>query len=180
MIRSRSLQRTLVAGMLLLLAGCLGMPEQVRPVQNFDAQRYLGRWHEIARLDHSFERDLVNVTAEYSFREDGALRVLNRGYDSVDKTWNDAEGVARFVGSESEAHLKVSFFGPFYGSYVIFELEREKYEYAFVSGFNENYLWFLAREPFVSDELKAAFVDSAKARGFDTDALIWVEQEATP
>jgi apolipoprotein D and lipocalin family protein len=163
----------------LLLTGCLGMPEGVKPVQNFESERYLGRWYEIARLDHSFERDLVNVTAEYSRREDGAVRVLNRGFDTGDDEWSDIEGVARFVGEESEAYLKVSFFGPFYGSYVVFGLDPEApdYRYAFVSGFNRDYLWLLAREPQVSEELRAEFLREAARLGFDTEELIWVEQE---
>ena len=159
-----------------LLTGCLGMPDEVQPVQDFEADRYLGRWYEIARLDHSFERNLTRVTAEYSRREDGAVRVINRGYNTEDEAWDDIEGVARFVGPEDEGYLKVSFFGPFYGSYVVFEIEREGYEYAFVSGPNHDYLWLLAREPTVEDELKQGFLQAAAARGFDTSELIWVEQ----
>lgn len=165
-----------VAALTLLLAGCIGMPDDVTPVQGFEADRYLGRWYEIARLDHSFERNLSNVTAEYSRRDDGAVRVINRGYDTEDKEWNDIEGVARFVGDEREAHLKVSFFGPFYASYVVFGLDKEDYSYAFVSGFNRDYLWLLSRTPEVSDELRAEFVERAQAAGFDTDGLIWVGQ----
>jgi apolipoprotein D and lipocalin family protein len=165
-----------VASLTLLLAGCIGMPDGVAPVQSFEADRYLGRWYEIARLDHSFERNLSNVTAEYSRRDDGAVRVINRGYDTEDNEWNDIEGVARFVGDEGEAHLKVSFFGPFYASYVVFGLDKEDYSYAFVSGFNRDYLWLLSRTPEVSDELRAEFVERAQAAGFDIDGLIWVDQ----
>ena len=161
-----------------LLSGCLGMPDGVTPVSDFDAERYLGRWYEIARLDHRFESDLANVTAEYSRRDDGAVRVVNRGFNVADGEWDAIEGVARFVGEETEGHLKVSFFGPFYGSYVVFELDREDYDYAFVAGFNHDYLWLLAREPVVSEEVKQAFVEAAATRGFDTSALIWVEHNA--
>ena len=70
-------------------------------------------------------------------------------------------------------HLKVSFFGPFYSSYVIFGLDEENYQYAFVSGYNNDYVWLLARKPAVSDNVKKEFLDAAKERGFDTDALIW-------
>ncbi|WOJ98095.1 lipocalin family protein [Congregibacter brevis] len=159
-----------------LLTACIGTPEGVVAVQDFEADRYLGRWYEIARLDHSFERGLRNVTAEYAWREDGSVRVFNRGYNTEDLEWSDIEGKASFVDDESEAHLKVSFFGPFYASYVVFELERENYEYAFVSGFNRDYLWLLARTPTVSDALRAEFVESASALGFNTDDLIWVDQ----
>ena len=114
-----------------LLAGCLDMPETVKPVSGYDAERYLGKWYEIARLDHSFERGLTQVSAEYSWRDDGAVRVLNRGFDAEEGEWKEAEGVSRFVGEPSDAHLKVSFFGPFYCSYVVFELEKENYSYSF-------------------------------------------------
>ena len=163
-----------------LLVGCVAAPEGVVPVQNFEADRYLGRWYEIARLDHSFERGLNNVTANYSLREDGAIRVRNRGFNVEDGEWEDAEGVARFVGSERVGHLKVSFFGPFYGAYVVFELEREQYSYAFVSGPSRGNLWFLSREPVVSDALKAQFVQAARARGFPVEELIWVDQSGAP
>lgn len=163
----------------LLLTACLGMPEGVQPVENFEAQRYLGRWYEIARLDHSFERNLVNVVAEYSRREDGAVGVRNRGFDSEDGEWSDIEGVARFVEEEDQAYLKVSFFGPFYGSYVVFDLDREAedYGYAFVSGFNRDYLWLLSREPTVPESVKTDFLRQAERLGFATSDLIWVTQE---
>ena len=159
-----------------LLAGCLGMPETVKPVSGFDAERYLGKWYEIARLDHSFERGLTQVSAEYSWRDDGAVRVLNRGFDAEEGEWKEAEGVARFVGEPSDAHLKVSFFGPFYGSYVVFELEKENYSYSFVSGYDESYLWFLSRTPEVPQSLRDDFEKQARALGFDTEELIWVDQ----
>ena len=150
----------------------------MEPVSAFEADRYLGRWYEIARLDHSFERGLTRVTAEYSRRDDGAVRVVNRGFDAEKGEWSDIEGVARFVGPEDEGHLKVSFFGPFYASYVVFGLDRENYRYAFVSGFNRDYLWLLAREPVVSSDLREDFVQRAAELGFETAELIWVDQSA--
>ena len=75
-----------------------------------------------------------------------------------------------------EGYLKVSFFGPFYGSYVVFDLDKQDYQYAFVSGPDESYLWLLARTPSVSDALKARFAGEAARRGFDADALIFVPQ----
>ncbi len=161
--------------LILLLEGCLGMPEGITPVSGFDAERYLGRWYEIARLDHSFERDLASVTATYSRREDGAVRVVNQGFDTDENEWSDIEGVARFVGPEDEAYLKVSFFGPFYGSYVVFELDQEDYSYAFVTGFNRDYLWLLARTPEVADEVRERFLSRASELGFAMDELIWVD-----
>ncbi|KGE02773.1 lipocalin family protein [Pseudohaliea rubra] len=159
-----------------VLAGCTGMPDGVEPVSGFEAERYLGRWYEIARLDHSFERGLDGVNANYSFNDDGSVRVLNRGFDVEEGGWDEAEGVARFVQDSSVGHLKVSFFGPFYGSYVVFELDKADYQYAFVSGFNRSYLWLLARTPTVDEALKRRFVTSAEALGFATEDLVWVDQ----
>ena len=135
---------------LLLLTSCTGIPENVRPVEGFMLERYLGKWYEIARLDHSFERGLTRVTAEYSMRDDGTVRVLNRGYSARDQLWKEAEGTASFVGAADRGHLKVSFFGPFYGSYVVVELDAEDYRYALVAGPDRSYMWLLARSPTIS------------------------------
>ena len=162
----------------LVLTGCLGMPNYVEPVKDFKLDRYLGKWYEIARLDLSFERVLNQVSAEYSLKPDGGVKVINRGYSAAKQEWKEAEGKAYFVNGENEAYLKVSFFGPFYGSYVVFGLDQQNYQYAFISGPDTDYLWLLARTPTVSPEVIKQFVDMASARGFDTDSLIYVEQQA--
>lgn len=175
--------RTLLFSLLLaplLLAGCVGTPEGVEPVSEFELDRYLGTWYEIARLDHPFERGLQNITAEYSLRDDGGVRVINRGYSIKKGEWEEAEGKAYFVESEDTGYLKVSFFGPFYGSYIVFELDRENYRYAFVSGPDTSYLWLLSREPEVSAEVMRKFMQRAGALGFDTGALIFVDHEDLP
>jgi apolipoprotein D and lipocalin family protein len=158
-----------------VLTGCTGYPKTVEPVSGFSLDRYLGTWYEIARLDHSFERGLSNVTAEYSLRDDGSVRVLNRGYSVENGEWKEAEGQAQFVRGSEEGYLKVSFFGPFYGAYVVFELDHENYQYAFVSGPDTGYLWLLARSPVVDDGLIAHFRETAEQRGFDSSRLILVE-----
>ncbi|MDO6564256.1 lipocalin family protein [Amphritea sp. 1_MG-2023] len=160
----------------LLLHGCLGMPKGVTPVSQFELDRYLGQWYEIARLDHSFERGLTQVSAAYSRRDDGGVRVLNRGFSSDTEAWQEVEGKAYFVNGSDQGYLKVSFFGPFYGSYVVFELDHQGYQYAFVSGPDTSYLWLLARTPEVQPEILQKFMRMAKVRGFDTDAVIMVEQ----
>lgn len=160
----------------LFLTGCLGMPETVAPVDGFELDRYLGRWYEIARLDHSFERGLEQVTAEYSLRDDSGVTVINRGYSPADQEWDEARGKAYFVEDQDTAYLKVSFFGPFYGSYVIFELDNDNYQYAFVSGPDTSYLWLLSRTPQVPQTLIDDFVQAARERGFETDDLIFVKQ----
>ena len=160
----------------IILSGCLGMPKLVQPVTDFNLNRYLGKWYEIARLDHSFERGLSQVTAEYGLRDDGGVVVLNRGFSASESKWKEAVGKAYFANNESEGYLKVSFFGPFYGSYVVFELDHENYQYAFVSGPNLKYLWLLARKPSVEPEVIEKFVQMSKARGFDTEDLIFTQQ----
>lgn len=158
-----------------LLAGCTGVPEGITPVQGFELPRYLGAWHEIARLDHSFERGMSQVTADYALNKDGSVKVTNRGYLDDKGEWKEAIGKAKFVGDKDVGHLKVSFFGPFYGGYVIYELDHEHYQYAFVTSYNREYLWLLARSPIISDTLREQFVSQASELGFDTEALIWVD-----
>ena len=169
--------KRLAALFAILLAGCTGIPANVQPVTGFQLDRYLGVWYEIARLDHSFERGLSRVTAEYTLRDDGGVRVLNRGYSAEKGTWKEAEGKAYFVQDSQTGHLKVSFFGPFYGSYVVFELDHENYRYAVVCGPDTSYLWILAREPVMDENLKKDLVARAAKRGFDTNGLIFVEHE---
>ncbi|MBU2491173.1 MAG: lipocalin family protein [Bacteroidetes bacterium] len=160
----------------LLLNGCLGMPENVFPVKDFELNKYLGKWYEIARLDHSFERGLSNVSAEYSLRDDGGVKVINKGFDTVDSVWSQAEGRAYFMENENTGYLKVSFFRPFYGSYVVFELDKENYQYAFVSGNTTSYLWLLSRTPQVGKEIMDRFIEKSRKLGFDTGSLIFVDQ----
>jgi apolipoprotein D and lipocalin family protein len=161
----------------LFMLNCAGMPDGVRPVENFELDRYLGTWYEIARLDHSFERGLSRVTAEYGMRDDGGVRVLNRGYSAKNGKWKEAVGKAYFVEAPDRGHLKVSFFGPFYGSYIVFELDRENYRYALISGPKKSYLWILAREPKIDETVKKKLLARAAAAGFETEKLIFVEQE---
>lgn len=158
----------------IFLSSCLSVPEGIKPVDNFILDRYLGRWYEIARLDHSFERGLDAVTANYSMRNDGGLKVINSGRNSETGAIDQAEGRAYFVEDPSIGHLKVSFFGPFFGSYVIFELDEEDYQYAFIAGNTKEYLWLLARTPEVSEELLDQFKATAVEFGFNLDELILV------
>ncbi len=163
--------------LVLFLTGCVGIPENVNPVDNFRLEKYLGKWYEIARLDHSFERGLTRVTADYSLRDDGGVRVLNRGYSEKDKTWKEAEGKAYFVQRPDQGYLKVSFFGPFYGSYIVFELDHENYQYSLVSGPDKSYLWILARDPAMRDDFKNILIAKAATLGFDTSKLIFVKHQ---
>lgn len=157
----------------ILFSGCASVPEGVTVVEGFELNRYLGAWHEIARLDHSFERGLVSVTAEYSLRPDGGVKVLNKGFDPAKNKWKEAEGRAYFTGSPSEGRLKVSFFRPFYGGYNIVELDKENYSYSLVAGPNRSYLWILARSPELPPAVLERLTARAAALGFDTSKLIY-------
>lgn len=159
----------------LFLTGCLGSPDGAVAVQGFELQRYLGDWYEIARLDHRFERGLSHVQAEYSLREDGGVRVINKGYDDQKGEWEEAEGKAYFTGAENIGGLKVSFFGPFYGAYNIIELDAD-YQFALVVGPDTNYLWILSRTPRLDANIVERLVARAAALGFSTDELIYPEQ----
>lgn len=174
------MKKILVTLCSLFMAGCTGYPKNISPVTGFELPRYLGTWYEIARLDHRFERGLSNVTAHYSLKDDGGIAVINRGYSLEKKEWSSAEGTGYFVREADEGYLKVSFFGPFYGSYVIFELDQEHYQYAYVSGPDPSYLWFLSRTPEISDQQRRDFVNRVQALGYPVAELIFVEHHLWP
>lgn len=159
--------------------GCLGIPENATAVENFELERYLGTWYEIARLDHRFERGLSQVRAQYSLREDNGVRVINRGFDAKTGQWSEAEGKAYFLEGPNIGRLKVSFFGPFYGAYNIVDLDYENYRYAMVSGPNTRYLWILARYPQLEPAILDRLVAKAGALGFPVDELIFPEHDGT-
>lgn len=152
-------------------AGCTRLPEGIRPIQHFDLPRYLGEWHEVARLDHRFERGLTRVTATYSLNADGSVKVVNRGWNARKGQWKEAEGRAVLVGSSQEGRLKVSFFGPFYGAYTIMALEPERY--SMICGPDRSYFWILSREPRLDPATLQGLIAQAKALGFATDQLIY-------
>lgn len=161
---------------LMLCLSCSGLPEGAQPVRNFDKEKYLGKWYEIARLDVSFEKNLNNTTAEYSIREDGSIRILNRGYNTKKKKWTKAVGKAKFVENEAIGQLKVSFFGPFYGGYNVVALDPE-YKYALVAGSSLKYLWILSRKTSIPEEVKKDYLKRAQAIGYNTGELLWIEHD---
>jgi apolipoprotein D and lipocalin family protein len=162
---------------LLLLCGCASIPEGVRPVKNFNPDRYLGTWYEIARLDNRFERGLTHCRADYSLNDNGTIRVVNRGYDPKEQEWKKAVGKARLADSPDIGRLKVSFFGPFYAGYNIIDLDDE-YSRVLVCGGSKDYLWILARSRTLPDSDTKPLVEKARKLGFETDELIFVDQSA--
>ena len=148
-------------------------PQGIKPVSGFDVERYLGHWHEIARIEHSFERGLIQTSATYSRNDDGTLRVVNRGYDPLSKKWKEAEGTARFVGDPTQAALKVSFFGPFYGGYNVVALD-ENYQWAMVVGSSKDYLWILSRTPTLLWHVREHLIERARTMGLDVTKILWM------
>ncbi|MGZ4994826.1 MAG: lipocalin family protein [Methylobacter sp.] len=160
-----------------LMTSCTGIPEGIKAVDGFEVNRYLGTWHEIARLDHRFERGLDNISATYTLRADGGLDVLNKGRDIETGEWNQAQGKAYFVEQPDKGRLKVSFFGPFYGGYNIIELDKKDYSYSMITGPDRSYFWILSRTKQLPESTLQALIARAKALGFATDKLIFSRQD---
>lgn len=158
---------------LLLLVSCTGIPEGVKPVTPFEASKYLGKWYEIARLDHSFERGLTEVYAVYSEGSDGDIKVENFGYDDSKKEWKSAQGKAHLLEPTDTGRLEVSFFWPFYSSYNIIALDNEHYSYAMVCSYNKSYLWILSRSKTIDSTTLKKLIAQADSLGFNTSALIY-------
>jgi len=147
----------------------------ITTVKELDLQKYLGTWYEIARFDHKFERGLQGVTATYSMREDGKVKVLNQGYENtLDGKLSVAEGKAKLT--DEPGKLKVSFFWIFYADYLVMELD-ENYQWALIGSKSDKYLWILSRTPKLEDNVKNLILHKAEKRGYDTSKLIWVEQK---
>jgi apolipoprotein D and lipocalin family protein len=163
--------------MIPLLFGCTGIPEGIKAVDGFEVNRYLGTWYEIARLDHRFERGLNKISATYSLRPDGGVKVINKGWNEAKGKWEDAEGKAYFIDQPDQGRLKVSFFGPFYGGYNIFDLDKKDYGYAMISGPDKSYFWILSRTKQLPKATLESLIQEAKLAGFETDKLIFVNQD---
>ncbi|MET4080472.1 apolipoprotein D and lipocalin family protein [Pedobacter sp. UYP30] len=167
----------LLAGLsTVLMSGCVSIPKNATAVQPFIVHKYLGKWYEIARFDYRFEKNLNNVTAEYSLNDDGSIKVTNRGFDVKQDKWKETIGKAQPVKNSDEARLKVSFFGPFYAGYNVVKIDKE-YKYALVAGNNLDYLWILSREKTIPEDIKEAYVKAAQEIGYDTNKLVWVKQD---
>lgn len=164
----------LIVSITTLFSSCASIPKNASPVENFDVDKYLGSWYEIARFDFRFEKDMNNVMAQYSLNEKNNVTVLNSGYNYKKEEWVSANGVAKFRGDKNKAALKVSFFGPFYSGYNVIALDDD-YKYALVAGKSLKYLWILSREKSIPKEIKTAYLKIAQDIGYDTSKLIWVE-----
>lgn len=147
-------------------------------VPTLDLDRYLGTWYEIARYPHSFEKDLVGVTATYSLKDDGKIKVVNQGYkNTLDGKLKKSIGKAYVPDASKPSQLKVSFFLFFYGDYLVMELDQENYQWAVVGSKSDNFLWILCREPNMEQELYNDLLDRLVKRGYDLTRLERVAQK---
>ncbi len=164
-----------VIGIFVLALFCLGKGEiKMESIHDFELAKYLGLWYEIARLPASFEKNLTNVTATYSLKENGTVKVENQGTDSKTNAVKKATGKAKFAGNPTIGYLKVSFFGPFYGDYKIIQLDKD-YKYALVYS-SKKYAWILSREKTMEKEILDQYLNSLKEFGIDTTKLIFSQQ----
>lgn len=162
-----------LGGCAILFNACkVSLPKGARAIKPFDREKYLGKWYEIARMDFKYEKNLSNVTAEYSAGEEGMIQVKNRGYDTVRKVWKESIGKAKSVRDPEEARLKVSFFGPFYAGYNVIAIDPE-YKYALIAGNNLKYMWILSRTRDIPEETKQNYLNQAKALGYNIEELVW-------
>ena len=165
--------------LLMGLTGCsTAPPDGITVVSPFDVNRYAGKWYEIARMDHSFERGLSEVSATYRLQPDGSVQVVNRGFDSARQDWKEAVGKAVFTGDANRGSLKVSFFGPFYGGYHVAALDAD-YQWALVVGPDRSYCWILSRTKQLPPGVREQLIARANELGIDTQALIWVTHQRT-
>jgi apolipoprotein D and lipocalin family protein len=165
-----------LAALIILSACSTAPPTGVTAVSPFDIGRYAGKWYEIARLDHSFERGLSDVSATYRLRPEGGVEVINRGFDATRSEWREAVGQAFFTEVPTRASLKVSFFGPFYGGYHVVALDQQHYRWAMVIGPNRDYLWILARDKQLAPDVREQLLNQARELGIDVQKLLWVGQ----
>lgn len=142
-------------------------------VSDIDLKRYMGRWFEIARFDHSFERNLDYCEAFYALQDDGTISVTNTGLNSRTEKRKTAYGKAKL--GERPGQLRVSFFWFFYSDYNILALSQE-YEWALIGSKSERYLWILSRTRHLDSNTRNNIVAIAQSRGYDTSKLIWVKQ----
>jgi apolipoprotein D and lipocalin family protein len=161
--------------LLLFLFSCGGTERKLPVVQNVDLQKYMGKWYEIGRFPNRFERGLHCVTATYSIREDGDVKVLNAGQNSEGKK-SESEGHAWAPDPSQTGALKVQFFWPFNGDYLILDLD-ENYSAALVGSPDLDYLWILCREQTIAEDLRKRFLDKAEELGFDIGRIEWIRQD---
>lgn len=160
---------------LFFITGCAEKDPRIQSVDNLNLQQYLGKWYEIARYEHFFEKNCKNVNATYSIKENSNIKVINRCEDITTNEKKEAVGEAKKVDNKN-SKLKVTFFWPFYGDYWVIML-ADDYSYAVVSEPTKEYLWILSRTKKLPKKTVENILEKLKKLDFDTDKLIWTIQE---
>ena len=166
----------------LALSGCttvfskhpVGNRAVPEPAKTVEISRYLGRWYELARYEQGFQKDCEGVSADYARREDGMISVLNR-CRKPDGTIKDAKGRAKIVDPATNAKLKVSFFGPFYGDYWVLD-HADDYSWSIVGEPSGRYLWILSRDATPGQARLNELIGRVRALGYDTSMLRITQQ----
>lgn len=159
------------------LTQCFNQQNMQETVKNLETKRFLGKWYEIARFPHSFEKDLVGVTATYSMKENGQIKVLNQGYKgTLNGKLSTAVGKAKIADPNFPGNLRVSFFWIFYSDYLVMELDSINYDWAVIGSSSPNYLWILSRKPQMDNKTYENLIQKISERGYDIQKLIKVQQ----
>ena len=143
-------------------------------VDPFDKNKYLGKWNEVARLPNLIEKDLRNLTEEYSLNDDGTIQVITRAFNAVKNKPVEATGTIKFKGSETRGQMDVAYYLPIYLDYNVLDID-DTYRFALISGSGMGYLWLLSRESSMPEEMKQRFLHKANELGFDIGKLEWMD-----
>ena len=156
----------------LIIFSCSTIYLALEPVEEFDIERYMGKWYEIYRLPNKFEEGLEDITANYELKEDGNIIVTNEGRLVEDNSrLKQAKGKAWIPNSSEPSKLKVSFFWPFSGDYWVLKIDPE-YSYALVGDPSGKYLWILSRERRLDPKIVADHKMYASSLGFPVENII--------
>lgn len=142
-------------------------------VAQVDLARYTGRWYEIAKIPHSFQRQCVSdTTAQYARNDDGTIAVVNR-CRTRGGSYDEARAVARVTDTASNAKLEVSFFSllgwrPVWGRYWVLELGPD-YEYTVIGEPTRRYGWILSRTTTLSPETRERLNQRLRHLGYVPD-----------
>jgi apolipoprotein D and lipocalin family protein len=167
----------LIFALLALLINLQPTTAQRPYIKNFDLNLYLGKWYEIARFPHSFEKGLVGCTANYSLLANGKVKVENTGFrNTLDGEYSTAVGKAKLAGKPTDGHLKVAFFLFFYADYIIMDMDPD-YQWALIGSKADKYLWILSRAPQMDDVTYNKILDKARDLGYDLKLLYKVPQK---
>ena len=163
------LKKILVLLFSILFISCSNSPK-IEENFKFSIEKYLGRWYEVKRFDHSFEKGLKEVTANYTLERNGKISVVNRGIDSKNK-----ESIFYATAKQTDVpnFLKVypnAF--PIIGAQYNVAWISDNYNYAIVTSSSFKYLWFLSREKSIPLNIYNEMIQKVEALGFKTENLI--------